>query len=131
MTQTRLPELRSAVDLLDPAGKTPETRLPVYQHSGVDEELDAVIPPHPPLPFPNLRDQNHLEVGPMRIDAIIHAVVCFDPVSVHIAWIGLFRVEAPPRSEPEPAFYFFQCCRWSPGGNAPVAGSKAGITPPP
>jgi hypothetical protein len=57
----------------------------------MDEKLHAMIRPHPPLPFPNLRHQNHLEVDPVRIDAIIHAVVWLDPVSVHITWIGLMR----------------------------------------
>jgi hypothetical protein len=53
-------------------------------------------PPHPPLPFPNLRDQNHLEVNPIRIDAIIHAVVVWlDPVSVHITWIEFLGTRAP------------------------------------
>jgi hypothetical protein len=98
------------------------------------EKLHAVIRPHPPLPFPNLRDQNRLEVNPIRIDAIIHAVVWLDPVSVHITWIELLGTRAPgdedvlnatrperchrasqsrqkptaPRSEPEPTSDFFQ-----------------------
>jgi hypothetical protein len=60
----------------------------------MDEKLHIVIRLHPPLPFPNLRDQNHLEIDPISVDAIIHSVVRFDPVSVHIAWIGLLRAEA-------------------------------------
>src|ERR1700686_365976 len=113
----------------------------------MDEKLHAMIRPPPPLPFPNLRDQHHLEIDPIRIDALIHAVVWLDPVSVHITWIGLLGAEAPvdeyvlnasrpkrthrgsqslqkppaPRSEPESASYFFQCCpmitrRQRPGG---------------
>ena len=61
----------------------------------MDEKLHAMIRPHPPLPFPNLRDENHLEIDPIRVDAIIHTVVRLDPVSVHIARIGLLRAEAP------------------------------------
>src|SRR5262249_42355431 len=102
----------------------------------MDEKLDAVIHPHPPLPFPNLRHQNHLEIDPVGIDAIIHAVVWFDPVSVHVARIGLLRAKAsineyvldagrpksrhrdsqplqkpaPPRRKSEPTSYLFQCC---------------------
>src|SRR3954469_3096552 len=102
----------------------------------MDEKLRAVIRPHPPLPFPNLRDQNQLEIDPIRVDAIINAVVRLDPISVHIAWIGFLRAETSvdeyvlnasrpkrrhgdsqslqkptaPRSEPEPASYFLQCC---------------------
>src|SRR5712675_1263207 len=102
----------------------------------MDEKLQAVIRPHPPLPFPNLRDRNHLEIDPIRVDAIISAVVRLDPISIHIAWIGFLRAETSvdeyvlntsrpkrrhggsqslqkptaPRSEPEPASYFLQCC---------------------
>src|SRR3979409_2780403 len=64
-------------------------------HSGVDEELAAFIRPHPPLPFPNLRVQNHLEIDPIRVDAIIHFVVRLNPISVHVTWIGLLSAEAP------------------------------------
>jgi hypothetical protein len=46
----------------------------------MDEKLHTVIGPHPPLPFPNVQDQNHLEIDPIRLDAIIHAVVRPDPV---------------------------------------------------
>jgi hypothetical protein len=52
----------------------------------MDEKLHAVIRPHPPLPVPTLH-QNHFEVDPIRIDAIIYAVVWFDSVSVYITWI--------------------------------------------
>ena len=102
----------------------------------MDEKLDAVIRPHPPLPFPNLRDQIHLEIDPVRIDAIIHARVWLDPVSVHIARIGLLCAKASvneyvlnarcpercrgnsqplqkpmaPRRKSEANSYFFQCC---------------------
>ncbi len=102
----------------------------------MDEKLHSVIRPHPPLPFANLRDQNHFKIDPIRIDAIVHSLVRLDPVSVHIAWIGLLRAKAsvdenvfntsrpkrsncgpqafqkptPPRSEPEPASDLFQCC---------------------
>src|SRR5438067_2173748 len=60
----------------------------------MDEELHAVFRPHPPLPFANLRDQQHLEIDPIRIDAIIYAIVRFDPVSVHIARVRLLCAEA-------------------------------------
>jgi hypothetical protein len=102
----------------------------------MDEEFDTVIHPHPPLPLPHMRYENHLEVDPIRIDPIINTVVRLDPITVHIARIGLVRAEAPvdeyvlnagqpkcfdgnpqafqeptpSRSEPEPASYFFQCC---------------------
>ena len=61
----------------------------------MDEELHAVIGPHPPLPFPNMRDQDHLEFDPISIDAIIHASVWLDPISVHITWIELLGAKAP------------------------------------
>src|SRR5260370_39843763 len=124
----------------------------------MDEKLHTVIRPHPPLPFPNLRDQNHLEIDPIRVDAIIHAVIWLDPVSIHITWIGLLAAKAPVdenvlnASRPERQHRGSQSlqkptrrrgvnpnrppisssvARWSPVGNSPVAGSKAGITPPP
>jgi hypothetical protein len=108
----------------------------------MDEKLDTVIGPHTRLPFPNLRDQRHLEIDPIRVDAIIDADVRLDPVSIHIARIEFLPAEAsidenvfnpstpkfsdcepqpfqeplPPRSEPEPFSYFFQRCpmiaRW-------------------
>jgi hypothetical protein len=102
----------------------------------MDEEFDTVIHPHPPLPLPHMRYENHFEVNPIWIDPIINAVVRLDPVTVYIARIGLLRAETPvdeyvlntgkpkcfdggpqafqepkpPRSEPEPASYFFQGC---------------------
>src|ERR1700691_6484409 len=102
----------------------------------MDEEFDTVIHPHPPLPLPHLRHENHFEVDPIRIDPIIDIVVRLDPVTVHIARIGLlsaktpvdeyvlntsqpkcfdggpqaFQEPTPSRSEPEPTSYFFQCC---------------------
>lgn len=48
------------------------------------KKLHAVIGPHPPLRFPNVWDKNHLEIDPIRFDAIIHAVIRLDPVSVHV-----------------------------------------------
>ncbi len=102
----------------------------------MDEEFHAVICPHPPFPLPNVRNENHFEIDPIRIDPIIYTVIRFDPVSVHITRIGLLRAEAsvdenvlntsgpkcfdggtqafqqptPTRSESEPASYFFQRC---------------------
>src|SRR6202163_371744 len=102
----------------------------------MDEEFDPVVPPHPPLPLPHLRNENQFEVDPIRIDPIINIVVRLNPIAIHIARVGLLRAEAPvdeyllntsqpkcfdggpqafqeptpPRSEPEPASYFFQCC---------------------
>ena len=99
------------------------------------EKFHTVIRPHPPLPFPTLH-QNHLEVDPIGIDAIIYAVVWFDPVSVHITWIELLRAETSVdeyflnagrpkgghrdsqslqeptalRRKPEPTADLFQCC---------------------
>ena len=108
----------------------------------MDEKLYTVIGPHPPLPFPKLGDQRHLEIDLIRVDAIIDADVRLEPVSIHIARIGFLRAEAtvdenvfnsstpkcsdcesqpfqepaPARSEPEPLSYLFQCCpmisRW-------------------
>lgn len=100
----------------------------------MDEEFDTVIHPHPPLPLPHLRYESHFEVNPIRIDPIIDIVVRLDPITVHIARIGLLCAEAPvneyvlntsqpkcfegrpqafqeptpSQSEPEPAPYFFQ-----------------------
>jgi hypothetical protein len=61
----------------------------------MDEEFDTVIRPHTPLPLPQLRYENHFEVDPIRIDPIINTVVRLDPITVHIARIGLLRAEAP------------------------------------
>jgi hypothetical protein len=36
----------------------------------MNEEFDTVIHPHPPLPLPHLRYENHFEVDPIRIDSI-------------------------------------------------------------
>jgi hypothetical protein len=98
----------------------------------MDEKLYAVICPHPPLSLPNMRNENHFEIDPIGIDPIVYTVVRFDPVSVHITWIGLVRAETsinenilntsrpkcsdgsqqslqeptPTRSGPEPASYF-------------------------
>jgi hypothetical protein len=92
-----------------------------------------------------LRYENHFEVDPIRIDPIIDTIVRLDPVTVHIARIGLVRAEAPvdeyvlntgkpkcldgspqafqeptpPRSEPEPASYFFQRCPMITGWQRP------------
>src|ERR1700730_14032140 len=111
----------------------------------MDEEFDTVIHPHSPLPLPHLRYENHFEVDPIRIDPIIDAVVRLDPITVHIARIGLVRAEppvdeyvlntsqqkcfdgspqafqepTPSRSEPEPASYFFQCCPMITGRQRP------------
>jgi len=60
----------------------------------MDEELHAMICPHSPLPFANMRDENHLKINPIRIDPIIHTIVRFDPVSVHIPGIRLFGAKA-------------------------------------
>lgn len=60
----------------------------------MDKELHTVICPHSPLPFPNVRNENHLKIYPIRIDAIVYTIVTFDPVSVHIAGIRLFGAEA-------------------------------------
>jgi hypothetical protein len=57
----------------------------------MDEEFDTVIHPHTPHPLPHMRYENHLEVDPIRIDPIINT----DPITVHIARIGLVRAEAP------------------------------------
>jgi hypothetical protein len=102
----------------------------------MDEEFDTVIHPHPPLPHPLMLYENRFEVDPIRIDPIINTVVGLDPITVHIARIGLLRAETPvdeyvlntgkpkcldgspqafqeptpSRSEPELASYFFQCC---------------------
>ena len=61
----------------------------------MDEKLHALIHPHPPLPFPNVRDQPHLKIYPIRIDAIIHALIWLDPISIHITWIRLLGAKAP------------------------------------
>ena len=61
----------------------------------MDEEFDTLIHPHPPLPLPHMRYENHFEVDPIRIDPIINIVVRLDPITVHISRIGLLRAEAP------------------------------------
>jgi hypothetical protein len=61
----------------------------------MDEEFDTVIHPHPPLPLPHMRYQNHFEVDPIRIDPIIDIVVRLDPINVHISRIGLSMRKLP------------------------------------
>jgi hypothetical protein len=61
----------------------------------MDEEFHAVIGPHPPLPLPNMWDQNHLKIDPIGIDPIVYTIVRLDPVTVHITGIGLLSAEAP------------------------------------
>src|ERR1700730_13124810 len=111
----------------------------------MDEEFDTVIHPHPPLPLPHMRYENHLEVDPVSIDPIINIVVRLDPIAIHIARIELLRARTPDekdvvntsqpecfdggpqafqeptpsRSEPEPASYFFQCCPMITGRQRP------------
>jgi hypothetical protein len=60
----------------------------------MDKEFHAVVRPHPPLPLPNMRDENQLEIYPIRIDAIVYAIVRLDPVTVHISGIRLLGAEA-------------------------------------
>ena len=61
----------------------------------MDEEFDTVIHPHPPLPLPLMLYENRFEVDPIRIDPIINTVVRLDPITVHIARIGLLGAETP------------------------------------
>jgi hypothetical protein len=125
----------------------------------MDEEFDTVIHPQSPLlPLPNMRYENHFELDPSRIEPIINIVVRLDPITVHIARIGLLCADASvdeyvinasyPKRRHRGSQSFFRshrrrgvnpnrlpisskAARWSPGGSTPVAGSKAGITPPP
>jgi hypothetical protein len=143
------------VSVLPEKLRKPERRS--RPHGGMDEEFDTVIHPHPPLPLPHMRYENHFEVDPIRIDPIINVVVRLDPITVHISRIWLVRAEAsvdeyvlntgtpkcldgspqafqestPPRSEPERLPISSSVALWLPGGNAPVAGSEAGITAAP
>ncbi len=61
----------------------------------MDEGLDAVIGPHPPLSFANVRRQRRFEIDPIRLDAFVNAGIRFDPVTIDIACVGLLGAEAP------------------------------------
>ena len=41
-----------------------------------------------------MRNENRLKINPIKIDPIVYTIVRFDPVSIHIAWIGLLGAEA-------------------------------------
>ena len=60
----------------------------------MNEELNAMITPHAPLPLPYERNQNQFKVDPIGIDAIIDALVWLDPIAVDITGIWLLRTEA-------------------------------------
>ena len=59
----------------------------------MNEELHPMVTPHAPLPLPYEGNQYQFEVDPVRIDAIIDALVGFDPLAVDIAGIWLLRAE--------------------------------------
>ena len=63
-------------------------------HQGVDEKLDAVLGPHPPLQFSKARDQDQFEIDPVGIDPLINLFVGFDPIAVYVAGIGFVSAEA-------------------------------------
>ena len=59
----------------------------------MNEELNAMIAPHAPLPLSYKRNQKQFKVDAVGIDAIVHAVVRFHPIAVDIAGIRLLRTE--------------------------------------
>ena len=63
-------------------------------HRGMNEELNSVVAPHPPLPLPYHWNQDQFEVDPVGIDAIIDALVGLNPIAVDITGIRLLRTEA-------------------------------------
>jgi hypothetical protein len=63
-------------------------------HGGMDKEFHAMICPHSPLASPNMWNENHVKIYPIRIDPIVHTIVRFDPVPVHIPRIRLIGAEA-------------------------------------
>src|ERR1035441_10366313 len=60
----------------------------------MNEEFNPMVTPHPPLPLPHERNQDQTEVDPIRVDAIIDALVGLNPVAVDITRIWLLRTEA-------------------------------------
>src|ERR1035437_39618 len=63
-------------------------------HRRMNEEFNSVVAPHAPLPLPHERNQDQFKVDPVRIDAIIDAIVRLNPIAVDITGIWLLRTEA-------------------------------------
>ncbi|MBL8241768.1 MAG: hypothetical protein JNM66_30370 [Bryobacterales bacterium] len=59
----------------------------------MNEELDAVIGPHSPLVFPEMRDWDAFKIDPVGIDPVIDSIVGFDPVTIDILWIPFCGAE--------------------------------------
>jgi hypothetical protein len=102
----------------------------------MDEELNAMVYPHPWFPLSHMRNEEQLEINPVRIDALIYAWIGFDPIAVNISGIGFLRAKASvnvdlfnpsrpkrrgrgpkapqqppaPRREPKPLLYLFHRC---------------------
>jgi len=72
-----------------------KTNLGACSHCRMNEELNAMVHPHSPLPFPNMLNQDQLEIDPVWIDAIIDAVVWLNPIPIDVAGIG-FSVQKLP-----------------------------------
>jgi hypothetical protein len=64
-------------------------------HRRMNEKLNAVVSPHSPFPFPHVRNEEQLEVDPVGINAIVDAIVGFDPIAIDITGIWLLRTKAP------------------------------------
>ena len=60
----------------------------------MNEELNPMVTPHAPLPLPYEGNQYQFEVDPVRIDAIIDALVGLNPIALDITGIRLLRSEA-------------------------------------
>jgi hypothetical protein len=56
-------------------------------HCGMNEKLNAMLRPHSPLPLAHMRNENQLEIDPVRIDAIIDAFVGLNPVAIDVSGI--------------------------------------------
>src|SRR6266849_273320 len=124
----------------------------------MDEKLNTMVGPHAPLPFLYSRNEDQLEVDPVWIDAIVNSRIGLNPIAIDISRIWLLCTEAAvevdllnpsrpkgldggtkPRQQPaaprgvNPRRFVISSnvARSSPGGNAPVLGSNAGIKLPP
>jgi hypothetical protein len=60
----------------------------------MDEKLNAMVDPHSRLPFPQMRNQDQLEIDPVGIDAVVDSVIGLNPIAVDISGIWFLGTEA-------------------------------------
>jgi hypothetical protein len=71
-----------------------KTHFGASLHRRMNEKLNAMVCPHSPLPLSHLRNQDQLEIDPVRVDTIVNALVGLDPIAIDVTGIRLLRTEA-------------------------------------